>query len=123
MGWMSRLKLIGASAANARDAISVKRSRQTSVRRCMAIGSGRQTGHLVIEVVNRKGCTTSGACCAIFLSNIVRMIRRPGHVPCLVILLLLPLTGGCTKFQVLDALVPACGYARTADLAYGELPR
>src|SRR5258706_11516805 len=112
MGWMSRLKLIGASAANAREPISVlKESRQTSVRRCMAIGSGRQTGHLVIEVVNRKGCTTYGACCAIFLSNILRMIRRPGHARYLVILLLLPLTGGCTKFQVLNALVPACGYA------------
>ncbi len=29
---------------------------------------------------------------------------------------------GCTKFQVLDAVVPSCGYTRTSNLAYGELP-
>src|SRR5690349_19511778 len=31
--------------------------------------------------------------------------------------------GGCTKFQVLDATVPHCGYHLTADLAYGPQPR
>jgi acetyl esterase/lipase len=30
---------------------------------------------------------------------------------------------GCTKFQVLDAIVPPCGYSRTRDLAYGTDPR
>jgi acetyl esterase/lipase len=36
--------------------------------------------------------------------------------------LMLILTG-CTKFQLLDATVPAWGYARTGDIGYGELPR
>lgn len=31
--------------------------------------------------------------------------------------------GGCTEFQALDCIVPACGYHRTADIAYGPLPR
>lgn len=39
---------------------------------------------------------------------------------CLTALLLL---SGCTKFDVLNALVPPCGYIRTTDLAYGDQPR
>lgn len=31
--------------------------------------------------------------------------------------------GGCSAFSVLNATVPACNYARTADLAYGSQPR
>ena len=31
--------------------------------------------------------------------------------------------GGCTRFELLNATVPSCGYRRTAGLAYGELPR
>jgi acetyl esterase/lipase len=30
---------------------------------------------------------------------------------------------GCTKFDVLNRLVPSCGYTRTTDLAYGDQPR
>ncbi|HEY1684787.1 MAG TPA: alpha/beta hydrolase [Tepidisphaeraceae bacterium] len=30
---------------------------------------------------------------------------------------------GCTKFDVLNALVPCCGYRRTTDQIYGSLPR
>jgi acetyl esterase/lipase len=30
---------------------------------------------------------------------------------------------GCTKFDVLNALVPPYGYTRTTDLAYGDQPR
>jgi acetyl esterase/lipase len=39
---------------------------------------------------------------------------------CLTALLLLP---GCTKFDLLNALVPSCGYTRTTNLAYGDQPR
>ena len=41
-------------------------------------------------------------------------------LPCLTALLLL---SGCTKFDVLNALVPSSGYTRTTDLAYGDQPR
>jgi acetyl esterase/lipase len=30
---------------------------------------------------------------------------------------------GCTKFDLLNATVPACGYVRTSNLAYGSRPR
>jgi acetyl esterase/lipase len=30
---------------------------------------------------------------------------------------------GCTKFDMLDATVPSCGYLKTSDLAFGPLPR
>jgi acetyl esterase/lipase len=33
------------------------------------------------------------------------------------------LLGGCTKYQMLDATIPSCGYVRAKDMAYGELPR
>lgn len=33
------------------------------------------------------------------------------------------LSAGCTRFDLLNATVPACGYIRTADLEYGSLPR
>lgn len=33
------------------------------------------------------------------------------------------LFSGCTKFDMLNALVPSCGYTRTRDLAYGDQPR
>ncbi|MDB5319868.1 MAG: esterase/lipase/thioesterase family protein [Phycisphaerales bacterium] len=49
----------------------------------------------------------------------LRSIPLPS-IACLI--LLLPLQG-CTKFNALNALVPACGYTRTADLTYGDLPR
>ena len=32
-------------------------------------------------------------------------------------------TLGCTRFDVLNSLVPACGYHRLADIPYGPLPR
>ena len=40
-----------------------------------------------------------------------------------VALLPLLLAAGCTKFQLLNAAVPSCGYAQTSDLIYGPLPR
>jgi acetyl esterase/lipase len=40
-------------------------------------------------------------------------------IACITILLL----AGCTKFAVLDAIVPVSGYHRTANLTYGPLPR
>ena len=33
------------------------------------------------------------------------------------------LSTGCTKFDVLNATIPSFGYARTADLPYGAIPR
>lgn len=30
---------------------------------------------------------------------------------------------GCTKYQALDATIPACSYTRTTNLAYGKEPR
>ena len=30
---------------------------------------------------------------------------------------------GCTKFDILNATVPSCGYFKTRDLAFGPLPR
>jgi acetyl esterase/lipase len=30
---------------------------------------------------------------------------------------------GCSRYQILNALVPRCGYQRTADIAYGTEPR
>jgi acetyl esterase/lipase len=51
-----------------------------------------------------------------------RRVRR-ASLPlfiCLAALLTLP---GCTKFDMLNALVPTCGYTRTTDLAYGDQPR
>src|SRR4051794_11872106 len=38
------------------------------------------------------------------------------------VLLALSLTG-CTKFDALNATIPHFGYARTADIAYGNAPR
>ena len=34
----------------------------------------------------------------------------------------LTLMAGCTKFQALDAVVPSCGYVRTSNQPYGNLP-
>ena len=39
------------------------------------------------------------------------------------ILLIVFFAGGCTKFDLLNATVPACGYDRIADIAYGDNPR
>jgi acetyl esterase/lipase len=50
----------------------------------------------------------------------LRSTRFP-LLACLIVFLM-PLSG-CTKFNALNALVPACGYTRTANLAYGDLPR
>ena len=36
---------------------------------------------------------------------------------------LLAATSGCTKFQLLNAVVPPCGSDRTADVPYGSLPQ
>jgi acetyl esterase/lipase len=33
------------------------------------------------------------------------------------------LTSGCTKFQILNSLVPSCGYRLHAGIPYGPLPR
>jgi acetyl esterase/lipase len=30
---------------------------------------------------------------------------------------------GCTGFDVLNSMVPSCGYARTSNISYGSLPR
>jgi len=32
-------------------------------------------------------------------------------------------TAGCTKFDLLNATIPSCGYLRTKDIAYGTEPR
>ena len=37
--------------------------------------------------------------------------------------ILISLGNGCTKFDALDAVIPACGYTRTSDLIYGPLHR
>ena len=37
--------------------------------------------------------------------------------------LLLLAAAGCSKFDLLDAVVPRSGYARTSDVAYGPLER
>src|SRR5438045_9646717 len=52
----------------------------------------------------------------------IRRLRR-APLPLLVYLTALLLFSGCTKFDVLNALVPSCGYTRTTDLAYGGQPR
>ena len=44
------------------------------------------------------------------------MIIRPLAVNCL--LCILPLAG-CTRFQLLDATIPSCGYTRLTDVPYG----
>src|SRR3954452_9917177 len=48
---------------------------------------------------------------------------RCAPLPLLLCLTALLLLSGCTKFDVLNALVPSCGYTRTTDLAYGDQPR
>ena len=30
---------------------------------------------------------------------------------------------GCSRYELLDATIPSCGYVRTADVSYGPLPR
>ena len=47
------------------------------------------------------------------------MNPRPALVACL--LLLGPV--GCTRFQLLNALVPPCGYTKTSNVSYGPLPQ
>jgi acetyl esterase/lipase len=39
------------------------------------------------------------------------------------LMLLFPMMAGCSGVDVLNSLVPHCGYTLTADLAYGGLPR
>jgi acetyl esterase/lipase len=39
------------------------------------------------------------------------------------VIILLSLLAGCSGPDVLNALVPSCGYQRTTDLAYGDQPR
>jgi acetyl esterase/lipase len=51
-----------------------------------------------------------------------RPLRRDPLLLLACLTALLPL-GGCTKFDVLNALVPSCGYTRTTNLAYGDQPR
>ena len=41
----------------------------------------------------------------------------------LLFLTIAAITSGCTKFDMLNATVPACGYQRTVDLPYGQIPR
>jgi len=41
----------------------------------------------------------------------------------LIILLSIVATAGCTKFDLLNATIPSCGYIRTSNLAYADLPR
>jgi len=39
------------------------------------------------------------------------------------LLVCVTLSGGCTKFDLLNTTIPSCGYHRFADLAYGPQPR
>src|SRR5580700_11071069 len=41
----------------------------------------------------------------------------------LIILLSLIATGGCTSFDILNSVIPSCGYIRTSNLPYADLPR
>jgi acetyl esterase/lipase len=41
----------------------------------------------------------------------------------LCLLLVVPAIAGCTKFELLDATIGSCGYQRTTDIPYGDLPR
>ncbi len=41
----------------------------------------------------------------------------------LLLLIITSLTTGCTKFDILNATVPSCGYQRTVGLSYGSIPR
>jgi acetyl esterase/lipase len=38
-------------------------------------------------------------------------------------LMTLSMVGGCSEVDVLNSLIPACGYHTTANLSYGNLPR
>jgi acetyl esterase/lipase len=40
-----------------------------------------------------------------------------------IILLSMLAMGGCTRFDLLNATIPSCGFARTSNLAYADLPR
>jgi acetyl esterase/lipase len=53
------------------------------------------------------------------LSNAeISAIARP-----LIILLFILATAGCTRFDLLNATIPSCGYTRTRNIAYANLPR
>ena len=49
------------------------------------------------------------------------MSPRPSHASRLLLLPLLCLAG-CTKFQLLNALVPPCSYTKTSDVQFGPRP-
>ncbi|HEX4055537.1 MAG TPA: alpha/beta hydrolase [Tepidisphaeraceae bacterium] len=45
------------------------------------------------------------------------------HVnPCIILLAFVAMTG-CTRFDILNATIPSCGYIRTSNLPYANLPR
>jgi acetyl esterase/lipase len=41
----------------------------------------------------------------------------------LIILIVTMAVGGCTRFDFLDAIIPSCGYIRTLNVPYANLPR
>jgi acetyl esterase/lipase len=54
-----------------------------------------------------------------------RIMTTPFHLPARWIFALLFATSltGCTKFEVLNATIPKCGYVRTRNIPYGDQPR
>jgi acetyl esterase/lipase len=45
-------------------------------------------------------------------------ISRP-----LFILFAMMMVGGCSRFDIVNATIPSCGYMRTSNIAYADLPR
>jgi len=52
--------------------------------------------------------------------NVFLHIKR-GSV--IFVLAIAAISSGCTKFDLLNATVPSCGYQRTIGLSYGQIPR
>jgi acetyl esterase/lipase len=61
--------------------------------------------------------------CVIVTHSLVRNVRLFTFCRSLIILLPLIATSGCTSFDILNSVIPSCGYVRTSDLAYAKLPR
>jgi acetyl esterase/lipase len=81
-----------------------------------------------LNAQNRKKCghTYPGSMSYYLIVTLYSLVRnveiftigRP-----LIILLSMLATAGCTKFDLLNATIPSCGYARTSNLAYANLPQ
>jgi acetyl esterase/lipase len=56
------------------------------------------------------------------MPDLCRKHSVPAAQLVLTLCFLLP-SAGCTKFDLLNAAVPSCGYIRTNDIAYGREPR